>query len=158
MNFTHWLVRRFKPWQISSGITLLTILVTPLFSYMGFYFFTDMKNVEYSIILSVVIPLFLVPMFSFFFLRNLTLLDQSEKENSQLIAELKTTLDNVKELKGLIPICAECKNIRDDKGYWHQVEEYVRQHSEAKFSHGICPECAKKVYEALERKKTAHGH
>lgn len=153
MNFTHWLVRRFKPWQVSLGLTLLTILVTPVLTYVGFYLFTDMKNVEFSIILSVIIPLLLVPMFSFFFLRNLTLLDQSEKENSQLIAELKTTLDNVKELKGLIPICAECKNIRDDKGYWHKVEEYVRQHSEAKFSHGICPECAKKVYKDLEKEK-----
>jgi hypothetical protein len=53
---------------------------------------------------------------------------------------------DVKVLKGLIPICAKCKKIRDDKGYWNQVETYIHEHSEADFSHGICPECAKELY------------
>ena len=51
-----------------------------------------------------------------------------------------------KELKGFLPICAHCKKIRDDAGYWHQVEEYIRDHSEARFSHGICPDCAREFY------------
>jgi hypothetical protein len=51
-----------------------------------------------------------------------------------------------KELKGFLPICAHCKKIRDDAGYWHQVEEYIRDHSEAQFSHGICPDCARERY------------
>jgi hypothetical protein len=49
-------------------------------------------------------------------------------------------------LSGLLPICAACKKIRDDKGYWHQVEEYVRDHSEADFSHSICPDCVRRLY------------
>ena len=57
-------------------------------------------------------------------------------------AELKTALDNVKTLKGLVPICAWCRKIRDDKGYWDLVEVYVQKHTDAEFSHGICPECA----------------
>ncbi|MCK4803648.1 MAG: GAF domain-containing protein [Spirochaetes bacterium] len=69
-----------------------------------------------------------------------------EEEKEVLIVELKDALDKVKILSGLIPICANCKKIRDDKGYWTQVEDYVRAHSEAKFSHGICPECMKKLY------------
>lgn len=60
----------------------------------------------------------------------------------------------IKNLRGIIPICASCKRIRDDKGYWQQVEAYVRDHSEAEFSHGICPECVKRLYgDLLEEKK-----
>jgi len=55
-------------------------------------------------------------------------------------------LASIRVLKGLLPICASCKKIRDDRGYWNQIEAYIRQHSEAEFSHGICPDCAKKLY------------
>ena len=61
-------------------------------------------------------------------------------------AEVKEALAEVKTLSGFLPICASCKNIRDDKGYWNQIEAYIRDHSDAEFSHGICPECAKKLY------------
>ena len=59
---------------------------------------------------------------------------------------LSEALQEVKTLSGLLPICASCKNIRDDSGYWNQIEKYIQDHSEAKFSHGICPDCAKKLY------------
>ena len=58
-------------------------------------------------------------------------------------------LKTIKILKGLIPICASCKNIRDDQGYWNQIEAYLQRHSELEFSHGICPECARKLYPEL---------
>ncbi len=61
-------------------------------------------------------------------------------------AELEKVLATVKTLRGLIPICASCKKIRDDKGFWHQVEVYVKDHSEADFTHGICPDCLVKLY------------
>lgn len=64
----------------------------------------------------------------------------------ELNEELSQRIAEVKQLSGLLPICASCKNIRDDKGYWHQVESYVRQHSDAKFSHSICPVCMKELY------------
>jgi DNA-binding response OmpR family regulator len=60
---------------------------------------------------------------------------------AERVAELEQTLAQVKRLQGLIPICAWCKKVRDDRNYWQQVEEYIGQHSEARFSHGICPEC-----------------
>ena len=59
---------------------------------------------------------------------------------------LKEALSKVKLLRGLLPICASCKKIRDDKGYWNQIESYIKKHSMAEFSHGICPECAEKLY------------
>jgi len=71
---------------------------------------------------------------------------QLENEKEHLIRELQESLAKVKRLSGLLPICASCKKIRDDKGYWNQVETYLSEHSDAKFSHGICPECGKKLY------------
>jgi hypothetical protein len=70
----------------------------------------------------------------------------AEKQNADLIRELRQALANVKQLTGLLPICSHCKKIRDDKGYWNQIEVYIDQHSEARFSHGICQDCAKKYY------------
>jgi PAS domain S-box-containing protein len=65
------------------------------------------------------------------------------------ITELKATQAKVKVLSGLLPICANCKKIRDDKGYWNRIEAYIRDHSEAEFSHGICPTCARKLYPGI---------
>ncbi len=70
----------------------------------------------------------------------------AEEAKGKLVTELQDALAQVKQLSGLLPICASCKNIRDDKGYWTQIEAYIGDHSEAEFSHSICPECAKKLY------------
>ncbi len=67
---------------------------------------------------------------------------RAEAEKDRLLEELREALGRVKTLKGLVPICAWCKKIRDDAGYWQQLEAYLRDHSEAELSHGICPECA----------------
>jgi len=73
---------------------------------------------------------------------------QIEKDN--LIIELKDALSEVKTLSGLLPICSHCKKIRDDKGYWNQIEAYIQDRSEAEFSHSICQECAKKYYPDMD--------
>ncbi len=77
--------------------------------------------------------------------RDITERVRALEEREKLIAELQEALANVKALKGLLPICAWCKKIRNDQGYWQQIEAYICDHSEADFSHGICPECAHKV-------------
>lgn len=66
--------------------------------------------------------------------------------------ELRKARDDVKALEGILPICMSCKKIRDDKGYWNQVETYIRAHSHATFSHSICPECMQKIYPGYEPK------
>ena len=66
-------------------------------------------------------------------------------------AELLQALEQVRTLSGIVPICMHCKNIRDDKGYWEKVEAYVSSHTDARFSHGICPECLKKHYPEILR-------
>jgi len=78
--------------------------------------------------------------------RDITERKKAEKERERLIRELKQSLSRVKELSGLLPICASCKKIRDDKGYWRQIEAYISSHSKAEFSHSICPDCMKKLY------------
>jgi hypothetical protein len=75
---------------------------------------------------------------------------QIEREREKLIKQLQKSLAEIKTLSGLLPICASCKKIRDDKGYWNQIESYITDHSEAKFSHGICQGCAKKLYPDLD--------
>lgn len=77
----------------------------------------------------------------------------AEAERERLIGELQDALSKVKLLSGFLPICASCKKIRNDKGYWQQIEAYIGDHSEAQFSHGICPECAKKLYPDFCRDK-----
>ena len=69
-----------------------------------------------------------------------------EKDKENLIVKLREALSQVKLLSGFLPICASCKKIRDDKGYWNQIESYIKERSEVEFSHSICPECAKKLY------------
>jgi hypothetical protein len=75
--------------------------------------------------------------------------EQRTTELTKTNSDLKEALANVNTLKGLIPICARCKKVRDDKGYWHQVEEYISKRSDVDFSHGICPECVEKFYPEL---------
>ncbi len=71
---------------------------------------------------------------------------QVEEERENLIEELRAALAEVRTLSGLLPICATCKKVRDDQGYWTQIEWYIRDHSEAEFTHGVCPDCAHSLY------------
>jgi len=75
------------------------------------------------------------------FVRDITARKQEEAERLLLIEDLSRSLANVKTLRGLLPICATCKKIRDDRGYWNQLESYISEHTQAEFTHGICPEC-----------------
>ena len=83
----------------------------------------------------------------FFSLRSLS---KEEEKREAIIQNLQQALKDVKKLSGLVPICSSCKKIRDDKGYWNQIEVYIHEHTDAKFSHGICQECAKIHYPDLD--------
>jgi PAS domain S-box-containing protein len=71
---------------------------------------------------------------------------RAEREREHLVGELQRLLGEVKTLSGLLPICSYCKKIRDDKGYWNQIEHYIGQHSSANFTHSVCPDCARHQY------------
>lgn len=79
-------------------------------------------------------------------IRDITERKTAEVEQKRLIDELQDALAKVKNLSGLLPICASCKKIRDDQGQWQHLEVYIRNHTEADFSHGICPDCRRKLY------------
>jgi PAS domain S-box-containing protein len=84
-------------------------------------------------------------------LTDITERKSAEVERERLIGELQSALGKVRQLSGFLPICASCKKIRDDKGYWQQIEAYIRDHSEAEFSHSLCPDCARRLYPDLHK-------
>lgn len=96
------------------------------------------------------IVVLLIPILYFFVYRpldaNMNEIDRLSREKDNKIDELKIALSEIKTLRGIIPICSSCKKIRDDKEHWNQIEMYIKEHSDAEFSHGICPECAEKLY------------
>ena len=87
-------------------------------------------------------------------IQNITERKNIEVEREKLIDELQQTLAEINTLRGIIPICAWCKKIRDDQGFWNQVEIYFSKHTNAKFSHGMCPNCMKKLYPDLHNCKS----
>ena len=80
---------------------------------------------------------------------DITARKNTEEENMRLIADLQQALQDVRTLRGLIPICSYCKRIRNDTGFWLQVDAYIQQHTDAEFSHGVCPECEGRLYQDL---------
>lgn len=94
-------------------------------------------------------------------IEDITEMKQAQEAKEKLIVELQVALFNVKTLSGLLPMCAWCKKIRNDKGYWKQVEEYISEHTDAEFSHGICPECMKNLVPETydkNKEKIESGH
>ena len=79
-------------------------------------------------------------------IRDLTERMRMEREREKLVTDLTRALADIRSLRGLLPICSSCKKIRDDQGYWRTLEKYITEHSEAQFSHGLCPECLKQLY------------
>lgn len=90
--------------------------------------------------------------------RDVTLRRRQEQARNSLLKELQTALGKIKTLRGLIPICANCKKIRNDKGFWQQVEEYVAEHTEADFTFGICEDCLAKLYPEFSGDKAKDGN
>jgi len=86
-----------------------------------------------------------IPVRGRYLFRDITGRKRAEEERLCLIKELQETLDNVHTLSGLLPICAVCKNVRDDRGYWTAIESYMRKHTAAEFAHALCPTCREEV-------------
>lgn len=98
---------------------------------------------------------FAMAMFAFLRWRDV---GRSEQNLAQRNAELQQALADIRQLKGIIPICAACKSVRCDEGFWHRVEVYISEHSAAEFSHGICPECLERLYPELVRESPNNPH
>jgi len=109
------------------------------------------KKIISQCLLPVGLTLFIMLLVIFLFIlnRNRQRIKMQYIEKNKIAMELQQTLQHVKKLQGILPICASCKKIRDDKGYWNQIESYIKNHSEVEFSHAICPDCAKKLYPTM---------
>jgi hypothetical protein len=91
-------------------------------------------------------------------LRTVIQLRESEALQTRLISELRAAISNVKTLTGLLPICASCKKVRDDMGYWGSVERYISDHTDARFSHGVCPDCFPKLFPGIPLPEPEAAH
>jgi hypothetical protein len=139
------------------AFTLLGIFVAQIFIHLIFHFKPDLEHFIEMILSSFLMVIFLFPFLYRFVVQPLSLeiaqRKQAEEALEKTIFSLQEAVAKVKTLSGLLPICASCKKIRDDRGYWNQIETYISDHSEADFSHGLCPECAEKLYPGLDDKK-----
>lgn len=94
----------------------------------------------------IIVSIFLAIALAIYSIRRWLELSRAKQVVEELNVDLQTTLAEVKVLKEILPICANCKKIRDDQGYWQQVESYISEHTNASFTHGICPDCMKTLY------------
>lgn len=130
-------------------ITVATICITEFLIMLALLKLPALTPLERAVTDAVVLSLTMVPSLHFFLVKpmRLHMRDklQAEADKDLLILELQKALDEVKTLRGIVPICAWCKNVRDDNGYWQDVESYMEARTDAAFSHGICPECAARI-------------
>ena len=132
------------------AITIISIFFSEAFVMLILSYFPLTSVFKGALIDATILTIIVFPVLLLFVLRPMrnylyqrTLL---EEEREKLIEQLNKTIAEIKVLKGIIPICASCKNVRTDQGFWQQVEVYISDHSEANFSHGICPDCTEKLY------------
>ena len=144
------LIIRTKRYFAGSAIISAVILMTFRRSlslyryYTGDLFLTDIVAECVALIVS-----FLILLGILYTTRSIESEIRARNEKEDLIGELKTALAEIRNLKGIIPICASCRKVRDDRGSWNRLEIYISEHSDAEFSHGLCPECAGRLYPDL---------
>jgi len=133
----------------SFAVSLYAVVITMLSGYVRGFSKASLVGLFILLILPVVIGVATATRLGILQRREYGHLMKVKKINQELEksnADLQKALSEVKQLSGMLPICAHCKKIRDDRGYWNQIEEYIKSHSKAEFSHGLCPECAKSLY------------
>ena len=136
---------RINPLAASCLITLFCLLVACIITSLGVWL-AGSPNLSLGLTLTAISALLLAPPLTYGYLVLLRKLSLANNE-------LSTALHKVKELSGLLPICASCKSIRNDAGYWQEVEAYIQDHSSAQFTHSICPICSKDLKQELETLK-----
>ncbi|BCS54428.1 hypothetical protein [Geobacter sp. SVR] len=117
--------------------------------------YEQISRIVLTSVLSLTVILLLVFGLSYLIIKKaVVLLKTAQQELAVKVVQLETALSEVKNLQGIIPICMHCKKIRDDKESWHQLEQYISQHTEAHFSHGICPECFAAEMQTIKKRKS----
>ena len=130
---------------LMAGTTILAVVFAVSITY-AIIQITGNGSFQLGAVIASTCSLLIAPPISFYYFWTLKQLHQNKNELASANRQLEQALDEVRVLSGLLPICSHCKKIRDSKGYWNQIESYISAHSEAQFSHSICPECAMTIY------------
>jgi len=150
------LIEKHFVWANTFLITGVSVAVSMTVT-GGIVWWWDPKGLILALILSGICPLFLAGFFSHYCLRVGERAKRQQQKVNRLNQELEQTLREVRELSGLLPICSYCKKIRDDQGYWRQVEDYVQRHTRARFTHGLCPECYERERHQIKKMLDRQG-
>jgi hypothetical protein len=159
----------FNPWHFIWISVVVSELFTALLNTLQYVLFIKTNLAQLllaGVIDALFVPLIVAPIIIYFVMKRTELLKineclqkeidertRSQGERDKLIHELKDAFAKIKTLSGMLPICASCRKIRDDKGHWSSLEIYISTHTDTVFSHGICPDCEKKAYAELEKLK-----
>ncbi len=135
-------------WSPQTKVTLVVAVVSSLLIVAAFFYKPPVTDM-WKVIFNRGISLFAVWVAAILGLQK----NKTEQQRAMVLLEREKALQEVRILRGFLPICASCKKIRDDNGYWTQIEEYIRDHSEAEFTHSVCPDCVKKLYPEFYEKK-----
>lgn len=133
---------------------LLIIFISSIFVFLLAYRYNILEEVvdytrrheDWQLDEVLIVSVYLMLAFAIYSFRRWRDVQVSRKRLAQKNAELQAAFSEIKRLRGMIPICSSCKNIRDDSGYWHEVAAYISDHSDAEFTHSLCPNCAQKLY------------
>lgn len=131
---------------IIAGLSIVVYILASIFDILECFILFSHKHEFLELDEFLIVFIFLAIALMFFISRRKKELVKSETIMQEKNKKLEEALAEIKQLKGIIPICSSCKMIRDDQGYWHQVEVYLQEHTDAGFSHGLCPDCARKLY------------
>jgi hypothetical protein len=134
-------------WSRQKRFTILVAVISSVFT-IGAYVYKPPVAEMWKVVFNRVLALFAIWVTASLGLQRKNI----EEKRERAVREREQALGDVKILRGLLPICASCKKIRADDGYWTQIEAYIGDHSEAEFSHGVCPECAQRLYPEYYKK------
>jgi len=138
---------KYKQYLLIALASMVVFILSSKYDFLEILVAFSRNHEQYEIDESVSVVIFLVVVLAYLFMRRTQELSKQEKILQKRNKELESALKKIKRLEGILPICASCKKIRDENDTWHQMESYIDNHSEASFSHGLCPECEKEFYD-----------
>lgn len=139
-------LQMYGKWKLTGVTVLLSIILASGLTAVILILFNRESNIAFGIFNATICVIIIATPFSYAFFMIMDRLNTSQNELRVKNSELASALKQVKELSGLLPICSNCKKIRDNNGCWNQLETYIESHSDALFSHGLCEECAEEMY------------
>lgn len=148
------IVKKYGNIKATAIFTFVIIFVTLSVTYPFIKYYEGDVHL-YQLILPTCMPILLFFLPAVYFFKILLRLDTAEKELKGKNTELAKSLDEIKILEGLFPICSSCKSIRDDEGEWSALERYIEKKSDATFSHSLCPDCFTKLYPSYKMNSTS---